>query len=266
MIGRADDILQLITQANTQPLTNNMGQPSSPSNYGQGQILSWNPSTFENQVAYRNGVLTNVPVLSGPDALTYQKDDIVAILSNSPNNGATVYWIGGRIIVPGAGRGAEAIAFLASELGSALSAAVFNDRITTDEKPFQVTTGGVINTWVDGDFAGSPDPGPTCDIEVSAAGTAIVFISAKVTAALAAINDMSFLTTGSTTRSETSQNEATLRLSGGATDSMRATVASVSVMTGLNPGPHRLRMKYQTTDATAGRSAWSDRTMFVIAL
>jgi len=261
-----EDVLQLITNASTQPLTNNMGSSVNNTSYGQGRILTWNAATFENTIAYRGGVLTNVLVLSGPDALTYQPDDIVAIISSIPNGGAAVYWIGGRIIVPGPGKGAEAIAFLASELGSALSAAVFNDRITVDEKPFQVTTGGVINTWVDGDFAGSPDPGPTCDIEVSEAGTAIVFISAKVSSALAAINDMSFLTTGSTDRSETSQNEATLRLSGGATDSMRSTVSSVSVMTGLNSGPHRLRMKYQTTDATAGRSSWSDRTMFVIAL
>lgn len=263
MIGRADDILQLITQANTQPLTNNMGNPSSPSNYGQGQILTWNPATFENQISYRNGVLTNVPVLSGPDALTYQEGDIVAILSNAPNNGATVYWIGGRIIVPGPGRGAEAIAFLAGELGKAVSAAVFAERIFTATDITLVDTNGVANTWVDGSTFGTPDPGPFLDIEVGPSGTAIVWVGANIVSNNSALSRMSFLTTGATDRNE--ESARVISITNNATSNLSVSVEGVTVMTGLNTGPHRLTAKYYTTDATAGRSSWADRTMIAIA-
>ncbi len=260
MIGRADDILQLITQANTQPLTNNMGNPSSPSNYGQGQILTWNPATFENQVSYRNGVLTNVPVLSGPDALTYQEGDIVAILSNAPNNGATVYWIGGRIIVPGPGRGAEAIAFLTGELGRAISASVFADRIKDDT----VLASENNAPAAFGDLA---TVGPTVqEVEVGPAGKLIVFATAQIGTPAAGFTRafMSYDVIGPTTSLANSLRGMQLGAATAAGGGVDSQFSQVSVLSGLDQGIYTVQARYQTAGATA-TTFYSNRRLITIS-
>lgn len=124
-----DDLLPLLATPGAHALTQGMGSPGGGVSYGQGVLMAWNDGTFENTVSYRGGVLRNVPLLAGADALTYRPGDTLAILSWAPNKGATVYWILGRLITPGPDRGTETIDWMTGELGKRLSVAVMSERL-----------------------------------------------------------------------------------------------------------------------------------------
>lgn len=196
------DLAALLTKAATgsatQPMLTGMGEPGGNVKFGEGRILTWNASTFNNTIAFRGGVLSNLPVLSGPDALTYKPDDTVAIMSWSPNGGAVVHWIMGRVITPGPGRGEEAIEWMTSELGRRVAAAVFADRIHADIREFQGSL-NTADTWVNTlDFGGSPSSGPEVSAEITDSGRALVFVSAHISAQEGESAYMSFRIDGAT--------------------------------------------------------------------
>lgn len=256
--SKSEDLLPLLTKAATQnqPLLSGMGQPGSLTSFGQGRILTWNPSTFENSVAYRGGVLTNLPVMSGPDALTYKADDIVSIQSSSPNGGAATHWIAGRIIIPGPGKGEEAIAWMTSELGRRIAAAVFAERIGVDL---------IFNSEsrTNSSFGDLATVGPTVsEIDVTDAGQLIVFMSSRMDLAIGGFDQM-FMSVDldGPSPSGPSFNRAVhfgTPDAKGASMSMRA--ASIHVYEGLNSGSYKITSKY-----VANGGSFSERLLVSIS-
>lgn len=110
-------------------LTPSRGAPP----YAQGLIKSWDPDTFENVVLVHGRDLQNLPVKSSVEALTYQAGDTV-ILARWPGSreGTSSWWIDGRAVIPGTGRGEEAIAFMTTALGSAVARAVIGNSVFYD--------------------------------------------------------------------------------------------------------------------------------------
>lgn len=262
------DLASLLTRAatssTTQPLLSGMGEPGGAVRYGQGRILTWNASTFNNTIAFRGGVLTDLPVLSGPDALTYRPNDTVAIMSWSPNGGATVHWIMGRVIVPGPGRGEEAVEWMTTELGRRIAASVIADRVHADHIDLQgsLTT---ENTWVDTlDFAGSPSTGPDVDAEISESGRAIVMVGAH-------IQVIDGETGWMTVRVDDEPNpfvgtsSAVVRCPQGIASGLGVASIGIGLIEGLDAGIHNFKASYMATDVTNPFGiAFSDRIILVI--
>lgn len=249
------DLASLLTHAATavvsQPLLTGMGEPGGAVRYGQGRILAWNASTFENTVAFRGGVLTNLPVLSGPDALTYRQNDIVAVMSWSPNGGAAVHWIMGRVIVPGVGRGEQAIEWMTSELGRRIAAAVFSERIHADLQIFQGTL-TTADTWVEVlDFGGSPTSGPVINMEITETGRALLFVGANIQASDGESGDMTF-------RMDDDVNppignvSAHLRSPFDVLSGLGVMSTGVSLVEGISPGIHEFRAIYRASNLNTG--------------
>lgn len=263
-----DDLMSLLAPPGSgHVLQAPMGNPGGPAAYGQGKLLAFDTDTFENRVLYRGAELVNVPIQAGPDALTYKEGDVVAVQSFAPNRGATTYWIAGRIITPGPGRGVEAIAWMTSELGRAIAAAVFADRVTFDPVDEDGTT-DVASEWVDVSWGGVASPGPTIDIDVSASGKAIILSTAKIHTGAGATGWMHFETTdldGNVELPPTTVGAASVRSQLDAFPS-EVTSTGVTVLTGLTPGPHRLTAKYQGINIAGATIAWSSRVLTGIAL
>lgn len=268
MTNDPSDLASLLTRAATsnsnQPLLSGLGQPGGTASFGQGRILSWSQSTFNNSIAYRGGVLNDLPVLSGPDALTYQADDIVAIMSWSPNGGATVHWIMGRVIVPGPGKGEATIDWMLTELGRRISAAVFAERVHADIVDVQgsLTT---ENVWVDTlDFAGSPSPGPSVQAEITETGRALVFVSSLIQTIDSESAWMSF-------RIDDEVNvpigsvSAFARCPPVATGGLGVASAGIGLIEGLTPGLHTFDAAYRCSNLSNPFGvAFSDRMIVVM--
>lgn len=92
--------------------------PDEPVRFGQGKILSWDRETFENQIEFRGVTITDVPVMSGIEALTYEVGDIVSLIGWAPDGGFGSWWINGRIVIPGSGKGASAVKYLEESIDS----------------------------------------------------------------------------------------------------------------------------------------------------
>lgn len=262
------DWMQYLTRAATtnQPLLTGMGSPGGPVSLGQGRILTWNSSTFENTVAYRGGVLQNLPVLSGPDALTYKPDDIVSIMSWSPNGGAASHWIQGRVIYPGPGKGAEAIAWMTSELGRRLAAAVFAERIKTQMIEIQgsLTT---ENTWVNSlSVGGSPSSGPSVQADISESGKALVFVSSLIQNIDGESAYMSFRIDGATNPPIGSVS-AFLRSPAIDGDGVGVSSTGIGLVSGLSQGLHTFAAAYRASNVTNPFGVtFSDRIIVVMGL
>lgn len=268
MTTNPSDLASLLTRAATgtvsQPMLNGMGEPGGNVRFGQGRILTWNASTFNNTIAFRGGVLEDLPVLSGPDALTYKQDDIVAIMSWSPNGGAVVHWIMGRVIVPGPGRGEAAIEWMTSELGRRIAAAVFADRVHADHIGLQgsLTT---ENTWVDTlDFAGTPSTGPSVNVEITETGRAIVLVGAYIQVVdgetgwmICRIDDEPNPFGGT--------SSAVVRCPQDTPSGMGVASVGVGLIEGLSAGIHEFKASYMATDvANPFGIAFADRIILVI--
>jgi len=259
----SDEIATLLTQTNQQPLLSGLGEPGGEARYGQGKILSWDPTSFENQIAYRGGVLSNLPVLSGPDALTYRRDDVVSIMSFSPNRGATVYWIMGRVIIPGPGRGAEAIEWMTGELGRRISASVFADRVYFDEV-FTSESGAPIAPT----FADLATFGPqVTDVEVTEAGKIIVFLGCgfSMPAAGQASGAMSFELDGPSVGVPQYARSVQLGTNGPNAPLLFASYTRHETLDGLQPGQYTVTAKYSSGNTNGPDVVFTNRELMVIA-
>lgn len=150
-----DDLAPLLT-----------GGPQEPP-YGQGLLKAWNPDTFENVVHFRGADLVDLPVKSSVEALTYQAGDTV-ILARWPSSrgGSSTWWIDGRAVIPGAGRGEDAIAFMTTALGAAVARSVIGNSVFFDI----VAAGGgrtAFDTFGDLEQLSSPTLGPEVTFELS---------------------------------------------------------------------------------------------------
>ena len=62
------------------PLLSDPGPTDGAMRYGQGVIVAWDPNTFANTILWRGTTLTDLPVMSAVDALTYQVGDTVTLI------------------------------------------------------------------------------------------------------------------------------------------------------------------------------------------
>jgi len=263
MIGNSTDLTSILTLGmgndTRHSLNAGMGTPGGNVRYGQGLIVSWNETTFNNVVEFRGSLLTDLPVLSGTDALTYQVGDTVAIMSWSPQGGAGVYWILGRLITPGSDRAAQTIAWMTSSLGRAIAAAVFADGIKTDSDS---ATGSRTSAGF-GNLDGPAVQGPEVTIELTEVGRAVVFVSAWTQLNLASatsINEqvgiVSARVSGQSTVASSVFNSKYLRYRNSASPMVAdITDRSTAVLefTGLNSGDNTFTMEY-SSDGSDSRS------------
>lgn len=239
--------------------------PTAQMRYASGVIVSWNAESYENVIEVRGSFLVNLPVLSGPDGLSYKAGDVVALIGADQQGarGIASYAILGRFLVPGAGRAEQSIEWMTSELGRKIAAAVFADRIESARKDFQITLSSTA-TWMDGDFAGSPDPGPAVEMEITERGAAIIIVGADIGGQNSAVGNMGFETTGATTRDPTWSRHAHLRAGVESPNHISASPMSVTHFTDLNPGVHKFEAKYWSLNGTGIGPSFSQRTITVI--
>jgi hypothetical protein len=92
-------------------------------------------------------VLTNLVVLAGPAASTFQKGQTVALIGWAPDGGAGSWAILGQWISPGTNAAAESVAFMNTALADQISAQVFAARIHNTTGASAVTDS---TSWSDG--------------------------------------------------------------------------------------------------------------------
>lgn len=123
--------------------------------YGQGVIISWNQTTFENVVEWNGARLRNLPVLSGTDALTYREGETVGLLGWDPGGrkGSSSWWILGRLILPGGNNAESVISWMTGSLGQAVAREVISETVhsetadnsviyNSDTSGFEAVSGG----------------------------------------------------------------------------------------------------------------------------
>jgi hypothetical protein len=234
----------------------------------EGIIRAWNPATFESVIDVGGADLPNLPVASGVEALTYVSGDVVILSKWRPHSkrGIATYRIGmgGRVITPGSGAAAKAVAFMTSALAKNLSAEVFAERIHDDTVDTSEGTGS--STYTDLATAGPTVAG----VEI-ATGKALVLISGRIRSEQSGSGNsesfMSFAVSGASTLAADDSRAAStwVRLSVHPTESHIVDIAMRGTaqvwLTGLNNGVHTFTAKYRTTGAA---SNFGVRAMTVI--
>jgi hypothetical protein len=242
-------------------------------------LLDWNPDTFANKVLWKGAVLTNLPVLAGPAALTFQKGQTVALLGWAPGGGTGSWTILGQWVSPGSTAAASQIEFMQTALAKA----------TVDELVAQLLTSpaGIElaqfvaskTTHFDSDTgAGSvassswsnltgASVGPTCaDVLISAERRALVIVGALMTAAANERPHMSFAVTGASTFTPGTgfddQFDLRLRTANQGFDGRMSAVIPLGPDELDTAGLCTFTAKYR---ATIGTPSFSARTLAVIA-
>lgn len=268
----SDDLSELITphhSADSGPTPALSSEE--PARYGQGVILTWDPETFANTVQFRGTTLVNLPVMAGTDALTFVPGDRVGIMFWAPAGGSGVYWILPRIIVPGSGAAAQAIAALTTDLGRAVAAAVFADRILSESD----AAAGTRTSASFGDLTGA-DPGPiVADVEITEAGRALVMVTALVrgqvgTTAGASEGVMSVEVAGATTIApdavDSYLDSGIERGTASNTVTSYQRFTALGLIPDLNPGLHTFTARYAGFVSGGGTAVqFTQRNLTVIA-
>lgn len=234
--------------------------------YGQGILAAWDSETFENQVAYRGTTLTNLPVLPGVDALSWQAGDVVLLMRWTPSGGGlSSYWLAGRPVIPGAGRAEQAIAFMATSLGVRLSRSAITEGIRAETNAGQTTT--TSTTFGDG-----TDAGPVLeDVTVSELGLCIVIWGAGTDAGPVTGGQvgghMGLQISGATSISPSTGTaahvgQAVTVTSGTVTHRSQARTLAAQVFA-LNPGSHTIAGKY-ASQVSGASAAFTGRTIIAI--
>lgn len=236
--------------------------------YGQGILRSWDADTFNNQVEYRGTILTDLPVMSGTDALSFQAGDVVLLMKWKPTGkGLGSYWIAGRPVIPASGRAVEAIEFLTGTLALAVSAQVFASRMFLAEVSGLPGSSGSRNNVTYGALTGG-GAGPVVeDVPISAAGKALVAVGCQIACTMAAGDwgYMSYSISGATSRSAVDENAYDMGVLGDPAlfVALRGRAMAMSIQTGLNEGAHTFTSLYRTEN-TNGSVFFYNRSMLVI--
>lgn len=244
--------------------------------YGQGIIVHWNPDTYENEIEYKGTTLTNLPVLSGVEAMTYERGDVVLLMRWSPTgSGLASYWIAGRPVVPGAGTAAQAVAFMQTALARSVALAVFGEAILEDTVDGSASIGDQNsgNDWIN--LPGSTGPTIT-DVEIGETGRAMVIMTARLSVETHTTDAqivgafMSYEVSGATSvvpnlaRALELQHVAQT-VGDDDTQVVAATMSRVHVASSLNAGVHQFQAKYSAFNSGSGqRSTFSRRQLQVI--
>lgn len=239
--------------------------------YGQGTVVSWGfdeAGVFHNVIRIDGTEIPDVPLMGSSDIFVIVPGDRVAVMYWTPSGGAGVYWITGRIVVPGTDAAARSIEFMRGQLAKQIAAEIFAERLHSDRDD-GIGTRSPDEAW--GDLTGAA-VGPVVTADVSDAGTAIVFISATLnssavpTANVSVGTYVSVAVSGATTRDPDGFSALRNDMSGSSSAGnqyIRAT--AIGVFDDLNAGEHTFTMKYQAAgDGVDG--IFSNRTLAVIAL
>lgn len=116
--------------------------------YGQGVIISWDPTNLNNIIEWDGATLVNLPVLAGlASASGFKSGQSVGLLGWDPTGkgGSTQWWVLGRIVVPGETAFAEPGQYTPG-LTASNANPVLGDNST--QLGFWYLTGGCITVWV----------------------------------------------------------------------------------------------------------------------
>lgn len=251
-MGATDDLTSLLVPP----------PPNAGLRFGQGTITAWNPDTFENKVLWRGVTLTNVPILSTVEALTYAPGDVVGLLGWAPGGGAGSWWITGRIITPGPGAAAKAIQFFQTTLAREISSEIFADRIKSDVIAANESTTSEA-------FTDLATVGPQVTVEISEVGLAIVMLSARIGNNVAGGDPdirgfMDFEVTGATSRAAVFDTSLGLIVVADASTTGHAIRAGVQSPVTVNPGTNTFTAKYRREGGAPDPAYFDDRRMIVI--
>lgn len=217
-----------------------------PLQYAQGVIKSWHPDTFENVVDVHGNDLENLPVKSSVEALTYQEGDTV-ILARWPSSrgGTGTWWIDGRAVIPGTGRGEEAIAFMTTTLGAAVAKSVIASSIFS-----AVNDGNQDVNYPSGGFV-DPDsgtPGPTiADVEIGDSGRALVQLDSAIfpnEPTSGAVSAQFGVSVSGATTLLANPDRAISMVQFAGVGTIACQCAGTILLTDLNPGLHTFTGKY----------------------
>jgi hypothetical protein len=155
-----------MTHGGTHDLTDLLApHPESAVRYGQGEIISWDPDTFENRIDWNGVLLEDLPVIAGLESFGFRTGQTVGLLGwdSAGNKGMTTWWILGRLIVPGSSE-------FGVEIPDLLKAKVINvdelnaDVINIDGKDLSTfISEGITEQVPDSD----PDPPPGGSVKKS---------------------------------------------------------------------------------------------------
>lgn len=240
--------------------------------YGQALLRQFDNESFDNTVEYRGALLHNLPVLDRVGGLSYKAGDVVLLMKWRPTGGGLAsFWIAGSPVVPGAGRAEEAVAFLRGQLAKQISAEVFAGRVHSDSVEGQEQTTSTSYTDL-------TTVGPTvADVEISAAGLAIVFTNAGIHGGGSSTKtsqggDMSFEVSGATSVAPTANDPRSVRLTVATgtfgdigTPSVVDRSCSMTVVP-LNPGIHTFQAKYRASGTNSPTGQFNQRSLVVVGL
>jgi len=264
-----DDLASLLTAA-----------PSAGMRYGQGQIIQWDPETFENVILWNGQPLENLPIVGTTDALSYQPGQYVALhgLDASGEKGATQWWIAGRILVPGSDNAEQIVDFLRGSLAREIAAQVFVDRI---HSVYDATNAQRTSDSFGDPTTGTAGPSVT-DVEI-VTGSALIILSAGIefsTSNSAATGTPRVgglvgveIAGASSVTPDTSRGifaQSFKSRSGGAISLVDGIInvtgaSSVYLQTGLNPGVHTFTLKYRKAGPTTDYVNVDQRLLTVMA-
>lgn len=242
--------------------------------YGQGVLLQFDSATFSNAVDYRGTVLTDLPVMSGADALTYQPGDVVLLMKWKPSGrGMGSYWIAGRPVVPASGNAEAAIGFLTTTLGSAVAKSVIANTIFVNDV-------GAVESTTSSTYTDLSTPGPTVsDVTITSTGNALVLVSANIllnninAPSEANFNSgwASFTVSGATTVAASDANAVSRHIQLSTHNGANSHIINESVQTtkaifleGLNEGTHSFQMKYRRNSGGTEPVPFGVRTLVVV--
>jgi hypothetical protein len=219
--------------------------------FRQGTIVSWDPTTAENQVLVGSSLMTNLPILNTSEASILAAGDVVGILT-----AGRTWGILGRFTIPDT---PEAVSSLSSLRTASADVATAESR--------SVNTMGDLATL-----------GPEVTISIGPSGRALVTLTALVDAAAAAFvigpqagGAMGFAVSGANTLAASTANSLFkfVTWQTGGADTAKVSVSDVSsrqvLLTGLNPGSTIFTCKYQTL-VSGQNCTFQVRNITVVAL
>lgn len=249
--------------------------------YGQGTVVSWtvDGEQFRNVIRIDGTDIPDVPVIGSTDILVTRPGDQVAVMSWSPSGGAAVYWIIGRLVVPGTPAAARSIEFMRGNLAREVAVGVFSAQVFSAD----VDGGGTRASDTYGDPDSPGDPGPAVFDVPIVTGRAVVMLSSAIRFASVdgAANSflssgfLSYQVTGATTIDPddiTRSAAGTISLHGTGADSTdigvrcTATLTRIVLEDGLNPGRHDFTVQYKRNPAAVDPFEFAARSLTVIAL
>lgn len=262
---RSDDLAQVIIGGDLEHV-----------GYAQGVLREWDADSFENVVDVRGGLLRNLPVAAGVEALTYQAGQVLMLTRWKPRTGGGIatYWVGmgGRVIFPGTGAGSAAVAFMRGTLAKEIAREVLAEGMLSDSVPLiEGTVSNPGSSYVAAD-------GPSLsNIEISESGTCLLFLTARIAAQINQPNGvsaegwMSFRITGATVVEPADDESLNNGIFGPAADVIVSTkqASRLVLVEGLNPGVHHFEARYRSEhlDPPPDTSViFSSRNLTVVAL